>query len=86
MIEKSDLVTSLECLLRKLNRYLPQISANGSWHLITRGDSNILAEQVAASFDSEQVVESMDIEDALLTTTFNSSIPDDEVFSELDKR
>jgi len=65
---------------------LPQIAANGSWHLFTRGDSNILAEQVAASFDSEQVVESMDIEDALLTTTFNSSIPADEVFSELAKR
>ena len=66
--------------------YLPQLAADGSWHLVTRGDSNILAKQIAASIESEHVVEANDTQDALLTTTFNSSIAGDEVFSELAKR
>jgi len=35
--------------------YLPQIDADGSWHLITRRDSKTLAKMVAASLESEQV-------------------------------
>lgn len=65
---------------------LPRLGDDGSWHLVSRGDSNILVKQVAASLESESVAESLDINDGILTTTFNSSVAADEVFSELAKR
>ena len=66
--------------------FLPQLAADGSWHLATRGDSNILAKQCAASTESDIVAQSLDLQDGLLTSTFNSSVAADEVFSELEKR
>ena len=66
--------------------FLPRLAEDGSWHLVSRGDFNILGQQVAASLESEQVTEASDNADVLLTTTFNSSIAGDEVFTELTKR
>ena len=66
--------------------YLPRLAADGSWHLVTRGDSNLLARQCAASEESEAAALSTESEDCLLTSTFSSSIAADEVFAELAKR
>jgi len=66
--------------------FLPKLAPDGSWHLVTRGDSNILAKQCAASVESELVAESLNTDDGLLTTTVNSSCAADEVFSELANR
>ena len=65
--------------------YLPRLGDDGSWHLVTRGDSNFLARQAAASAEAESVALVTESADSLLSSAFNSSIAADEVFAELSK-
>ena len=62
-----------------------RLGDDGSWHLVTRGDSNFLARQAAASAEAESVALVTESADSLLSSAFNSSIAADEVFAELSK-
>ena len=71
-------------------QYMPVLGEDGSWHIVTRGDTSFLARQFLTKADDVQLQQpNMNLHytkgEGLLTSLFDSSIAADEILEEIER-
>ena len=67
-------------------KYIAVFGEDGTWHLTTRGETNVLGKLYVQTLEEDEITKRKDSGENLLTASLNSSIAADEVFLKLERK
>ena len=67
-------------------KYIAVFGEDGTWHLTTRGETNVLGKLYVQTLEEDEITKRKDSGENLLTASLNSSIAADEVFLKLEEK